>query len=414
MSELFRREAVEHHRQRLYGEVVMTLPLTHWAITTVIALAIILLLSFLVFGSYARKETIGGWVRPDHGIVRVQTQDEGVVEAISVVEGQDVEAGASLLALRLDADLRKGESFSRRLTADFENERHQLQDQMSAAQAQFRVREARVRGEVAGLERELDQYRRQLKVLDARTVLAKRQLDQRTALVRQGFVSRLDAEKLEDTLLATHQATEDLTQDILVKENKAKALRHDLTALPHERQAALAVLGERVATLDQRATEAGRRSHIVLTAPVAGRVADVRVELGETAKAKSVLIEILPQGAQIQVELFAPSRATGFLIAGSEVQLRYDAFPYQKFGVSKGRVLRISRSTMDARDLPRSISVDEPVYRVIVALDRQNVLVNGKEHPLQSGMTLKADLILERRRMIEYLFAPLLGAVRRG
>ncbi len=414
MSELFRREAVEHHRQRLYGEVVMLLPLTHWAITTVIALAIVLLLSFLLFGSYARKETIGGWVRPDRGVVRVQAQDEGVVESVSVIEGQDVEAGAALLSLRLDADLRNGESFGRQLAAELENERRQLQEQMSAAQAQFIVRESRLRAEADGLERELAQYRRQVAVLDARTELAKRQWEQRTALLRQGFVSKLDAEKLEDALLAVQQAKGELMQDALVKESKARSLRHDLAALPHERQAALAVIGERLATLDQRVTEARRRSHVLLTAPLAGRIADVRVAPGESAKAKSVLVEILPQGAQIQVELFAPSRATGFLNPGSEVQLRYDAFPYQKFGVSKGRVVRISRSTMDAHDLPRSVSADEPVYRVIVALERQDVLVNGKAHPLQSGMTLKADLILERRRVIEYLFAPLLGAARRG
>jgi membrane fusion protein len=187
-----------------------------------------------------------------------------------------------------------------------------------------------------------------------------------------------------------------------------------LASLPHDRNAALATIGERVALLDQRLTEAGRRSHVVLTAPVAGRIADIRVELGETAKAKSVLVEVIPEGAGLQVELFAPSRATGFLAPGTEVQLRYDAFPYQKFGVSSGRILRISRSTMDARELPRTMVADEPVYRVIVTIDRDHVMVDGKKRPLQAGMTLKADLILERRRVAEFLFAPLLGAARRG
>jgi membrane fusion protein len=140
----------------------------------------------------------------------------------------------------------------------------------------------------------------------------------------------------------------------------------------------------------------------------------VRIEPGETAKAKSILVEIVPQGAQLQAELFAPSRATGFLTSGSEVQLRYDAFPYQKFGVSRGQIVRISRSTMDARELPRTVTTDEPVYRVIVALDRDHVLIDGHAHPLQTGMTLRADIILERRRIVEFLFAPLLGIAQRG
>jgi membrane fusion protein len=413
-SDLFRREAVEHHRQRLYGEVVLTMPTTHWAVTAIVAVVVALILGVLAFGSYARKETIGGWVRPDRGVVRVQAQDEGVVENVAVSEGQQVDVGATLLTLRLDPDVAKGESFGQRVVADLAAERKQLEDQLAASRAQFEVREARLAGELVGLDREIRQYKLRHELLEKRVALAQRQHDERTSLVKQGFLSKLDAERLEDAVLAARQAREEQVQDLVQRENKANSTRYELAALPHERRAVLAAVGERLALLDQRLTEAGRRSKVVLTAPVAGRIASVRVEPGEAAKAKSALVDILPAGSGLQVELFAPSRSAGFLSEGTEVQLRYDAFPYQKFGVSKGRIIRVSRSTMDAKELPRSLSADEPVYRAIVALDQPHVLVDGRIQPLQAGMTLKADLILERRRVGEYLFAPLFGAARRG
>jgi membrane fusion protein len=414
ITDLFRREAVEHHRQRLYGEVVLTMPMTHWAVTAVIGLVVLLIVGVLGFGSYARKETVGGWVRPDRGVVRVQAQDEGVVEVIAVAEGEDVEAGSPLLTIRLDPDIGHGESFGRRVAADLELERAQLQQQMAALKAQFEVRQARLASDLQGLEREIAQFRVRYELLDKRLVLARRQLEERAALLKQGFLPKLDADRLEDAVLAAREAREEQGQELLQRENKAVSTRYELAGLPHERNAALAVIGERLALLEQRLTEAGRRSRVVLTAPVAGRVSAVRVETGEVAKAKAVLLDLLPAGSGLQVELFAPSRAVGFIANGSRVQIRYDAFPYQKFGVSSGRIVRVSHSTMEAKDLPRTISADEPVYRVLVALEQDHLVVDGRKRPLQAGMTLKADLILERRRVAEYLFAPLFGAARRG
>jgi membrane fusion protein len=414
MSELFRREAIEHRRQRLYGEVVLAVPLTHWAVTATIAAAFFLLVCFLVFGSFARKETVVGWVRPDRGVVRVQAQDDGVVESVHVVEGQDVDEGAPLIGLRLDADLARGESFSRRLAAELDGERRQLEDQLSAATAQVDARENRLRDDIESLDHQISQYRRQIAVNAERTALAQRQVDERAPYVQQGVVSRIDADKLEDNLLASRQTKEELAQEMLRKEHQARTLSREIATIPQARQTAIAGIRERIFALDQRITQAVRRAHVTLSAPVAGRVAGVHRVAGETARANSVLVDLLPRDGKLQVELFAPTRATGFVVPGSEVRLRYDAFPYQKFGVSHGRILRISEAAIDGRDILGSPAGDEQVYRIVVGIDNDYVLVDGRPHTLRSGMTLKADLIVERRSVGEYLFAPLLGAFRRG
>lgn len=412
--DLFRREAIEHRQQKLYGEVVLTLPISGWAVTSVVVLAFALILYVLVFGSYARKETMGGWLRPDRGVVRVQAQDDGVVESVHVVEGSYVEAGAELVTLRLDADLAKGDAVTGRLTAGLRSERAQLQLQLDATRERMELQTSRLRDEATGLEAELDQYRRQLALLDRRTSLAQRHVDEQADLVKQGFLSRRDYDKTEDDLLAQAQSKEVLHQDILIKQNRLKSARYELAAMAHEQTAALGAVGERLAALDQRLVEVSRRARVVLTAPIAGRIAFVRVAVGEPAKANSALVDLLPEGGKLRAELFAPSRSTGFLHLGSDVQLRYDAYPYQKFGVGHGRVLQVSRTSVDPRDLPRALVGDEPVYRIIVELDRDHLVIDGTDHPLTAGTTLKADIVLERRRVGEFLFAPLLGFSKRG
>jgi membrane fusion protein len=52
--------------------------------------------------------------------------------------------------------------------------------------------------------------------------------------------------------------------------------------------------------------------------------------------------------------------------------------------------------------------VKEPVYRVDVKLDRQNVSALGKEIALRPGMLVSADILLERRTLLEWLFEPVL------
>ncbi|MBC8057325.1 MAG: HlyD family secretion protein, partial [Rhizobiales bacterium] len=121
----------------------------------------------------------------------------------------------------------------------------------------------------------------------------------------------------------------------------------------------------------------------------------------------------------LQAQLFAPSSAVGFVRANQQVQLRYQAFPYQKFGHQSGEVVQVSRSPLQASELaglslPAALSAGgEPLYRITVDLDRQSVAAYGQPQALSPGMQLEADVLLDRRRLIEWLFEPVLGIAGR-
>jgi membrane fusion protein len=105
-----------------------------------------------------------------------------------------------------------------------------------------------------------------------------------------------------------------------------------------------------------------------------------------------------------------PSRAVGFVEPGDDVLLRFHAFPYQKFGQGRGEVVRVSRSALSSGELS-SIAVQgsapEPLYRVIVQLERETVEAFGKQEPLKPGMMLEADVLGEERKLWEWLLEPL-------
>jgi membrane fusion protein len=129
--------------------------------------------------------------------------------------------------------------------------------------------------------------------------------------------------------------------------------------------------------------------------------------------AEQRVASLLPAGSVLEAELYAPSRAAGFIHPGTAVLLRYDAFPYQKFGLFSGRVREIAAATVPLGDVQRpgadTPGASEPVYRIRVQLDAQAVPASGQLRELKPGMQLAATLVLEQRTLAEWAIEPLLA-----
>ena len=121
-------------------------------------------------------------------------------------------------------------------------------------------------------------------------------------------------------------------------------------------------------------------------------------------------LEIIPLNANLQAELFFPTRAFGFVRPGQQVRMLYDAFPYQKFGAYRGTVKNVSHTILTGNETTGPITLKEPAYRVSVALERPDIDAYGLKMPLQPDMLLKADVVLEQRSLMRWLLDPVLSA----
>lgn len=142
-------------------------------------------------------------------------------------------------------------------------------------------------------------------------------------------------------------------------------------------------------------------------------VSAINADPGQAVVTNQTLASLLPSGTVLQAELYAPSRAAGFIKPGMAVLLRYQAFAYQKFGQQHGRVREVSSTAMSPEDmaLPGATmttgGTGQPLYRVRVDLERQAVTAYGIPQPLKSGMLLDASVLLEKRRLYEWVLEPL-------
>jgi len=420
MGALFRPEVAEAQRQNWLGHVQLVRPLSLTLLTASALGMLVLVLAFLFFGEYTRKARIGGVLVPDLGVIRLVPPVQGRVLERHVHEGQSVRAGDVMFVLALESST-LSTNVQARVQRSLEERRRSLEE---AARQQAVLTES----ELLSLQRRLDEMMRERNQIEAeaalhrqRLALAQQSLERLESLSRDQFISSAQVQAKKEEVLGLQAQAQALERQSATLARDRAALegeRRDLPVLLKSRQGAI----ERdLAALAREAAEQDAVRQIVVRAPQDGTVSSVLAEPGQSVSPASALASLIPSGAQLQAHLFAPSGAVGFVRPNQEVRLRFEAFPYQKFGHQNGHVLQVSRTPLAAPELAGLTlagptgggNVDEPMFRITVAMDQPELSAFGTTQPLVAGMRMQADVLLERRRLVEWLFAPVLGLTNR-
>lgn len=120
------------------------------------------------------------------------------------------------------------------------------------------------------------------------------------------------------------------------------------------------------------------------------------------------MLSIAPLSSQLEAELLVPSNAIGFVKPGDKVALRYASYAYQKFGSQLGTVKTVSKTPISPVDLNSLIGTQftAPMYKIRVEIPSEAMRIYGKERKLLAGTGIDADIMLERRKLYEFIFEP--------
>ncbi len=268
----------------------------------------------------------------------------------------------------------------------------------------------------AGLARELEALDSEISTQQRRATIAADAVGRATKLDSIGFLSRAGLEREEDAGLEQQARLAQLQRSRLALAREARGLEMEAESALSRNRAQVASIDNQLAALGQERLERELQYHAAIVAPSAGTVATVLVEPGQMVVAGTPLATLIPVNARLEAQLYAPSRSIGFVHEGQDVLLRYLAYPYQKFGMHHANVVAVSKNPMLPGDLGFT-PIDgtrEPVYRIKAEIDAQAIRAYGKIEPLQPGMQVEADILLDRRRLIEWIFEPLLGLAGRA
>jgi membrane fusion protein len=410
-SLLFRPEALDFQQhQRQWGEVVLLQPLSlkvmAWFITAVTVLALV----FLFMAQYARKETVRGYLTPTAGTAKIFTPRQGTIRIVHVKEGQHVQQGQPLLTIATDQIAADGEDVDAAILDTLTHQRDLLTRQVAAQEQRTVSERNRLAALTRGMEAEIAQLEAQIALQRERIQLSQDLALAAAQLNAKGHMPEAAYQQRQEALLQQKQTLSSLNQKLAEQRNQLAETRYALEQLP-------AVMAERAQDLrnelsdtKQRLAEINGRRAFVIRTPIAGRVATLQTTVGQPAEPQRLQLEIIPEGSVLEAELFVPTRAIGFVQPGQKVRILYDAFPYQSFGTYGGRIIRISQTILKDSDISVPVTLQEPAYKVTVALDRPDIDAYGQKMPLQADMLLRADIILARRSLMSWLTDPLLSA----
>ena len=284
--------------------------------------------------------------------------------------------------------------------------RESLQEELTKMSQVHAMEEQAQRKRVQLLESELAQLEAQLQGQASLVTLAEDALARNRDLLGQHFISRDQFQRSEAALLEQRLRRQELERSRLSSTRDLDEARSALASLPLRQQSQRAQLERILSTSNQELSESEAKRRLLITAPVAGLATAITAEPGQTVDAGTPLMALVPAGSGLQAELYAPSRAIGFIRPGQAVHLRYQAYPFQKFGHAEGVVASVTKTALGTGAWTEA-STHEPVYRVTVALRRQTIQAYGQEQALQAGMAVDADILLDRRRLYEWVLQPI-------
>jgi len=407
-KQLFRQEAIDAQREKFFGETTDARPLPMWVITALAFLIAATVIVVGVWGQYTRRERVEGFLASDVGAAKVLIQDSGRVAELLVKEGAVVAKGAPMARISFERSSVQSQSTGAAVAGELAQRRGLLESEQSQVKLLAEQQLIQIRKRVLDLQNEIAQLDREMKLQEQRLASTREQAKRYEDLGKEKFVSDIVVRQKRDEVTDQELKVQSLKRSRATLERDLSAAKLEEPSAALRARSAADQISRQISEVQQTLVQEEAKREAMILSPIDGIATNIAVSLGQSVAADAPFATVLPKGSVLRAELLVPTRAIGFVTKGREVIMRYEAFPYERFGQYRGVIADVSQTVWSAGDKVGPLTVREPAYRVVVTLDQQNVSAMGQDVPLKSGMLVNADILLEKRTLLEWLFEPVL------
>jgi hemolysin D len=374
-----------------------------------------------------------GKVVPQGRTKVVQPLEIGVVRAIHVADGDRVTVGQPLIDLdptdaTADLDKMERERVARALdvarldsllsggpdTAPLQVPDGSEPNLLEAAERLLDSQWQECTARLAALDGEIERRTSEIKVaeseverLKAILPLLRDRSDSLGGLALKGFTSRLHASEVQQQLIEAEK-------NLLGAEDKHREAEAALRAAQQQRRQTeresesqwrkdRAEAADKWAVARQEILKARKRRDLQrLVSPIDGTVTNLATwTVGGVVKPGDTLLNVVPLSATPEIEAQVLNKDIGFVLAGQKVSVKFDAFPFTRYGTVPGEVIDVSRDANKDDKLGL-------VYPVRVRLEAADMEIDGKRVAIAPGMAVNAEIITGDRRVIDFVLSPIL------
>ncbi|NWK52103.1 MULTISPECIES: HlyD family secretion protein [Acinetobacter] len=412
-SNLFRKEALDAKQAKWTGNIILSRPFS-FTFLTICALCIALvIIAFAVWGSYTKRSTVQGQLIPQSGLIQVYTTQSGTVLKKNVYEGQSVKKGDIVFTISTASYGEQG-SIADALAKQTQLKEQSIRNEITRMRFIHQDEKRTINNQISLLNGTLVKVENLIANQRERVNLAKKNQQRYGNILHENAISHEEFEARKIDYLDQLAQYESLQREKVSLEKQLTEQQISLSGLENRQNNQIEQLERLSSSNTQELIEMQSRQHITIQANSSGVIGTINAEVGQFVDLSKPLLTVLPENTPLIAQLYVPSRAIGFVKEGDQVLLRYQAYPYQKFGHAKAQVLSVAKTALASQDLqtigiisPQEQLNNEPVYLVRAKLDKQMVKAYGKDMPLQVGMTLEGDIMHEKRKLYEWVLEPL-------
>ena len=408
-DKLFREKALQNQRAQVYGQVLLSTPFSYKILTTIATILALLIVALLLFGQYARKERVTGQLIPDQGVVKVYATAMGIIKNSLIKEGQNVQAGDILFIINTEKYTNNNEKLNDEIKNELLKQQANIKTKIKTEKIFNATEQLNNSNRIKSLKQEIINLEQQIGTQKKLLQISRKQVEEHQDFFNRKLVLTAEVENKQVVYLQTKTALETIQRTLINKKNELSDAQRRTELIPHEKDNKLLDLKNRQSQISQQLTEIQGSQAYIIRAPRSGIVTSVQLDQGQQVRSNDLLLAILPQEYKLHAELYVTSKSIGFIEKGKRVLLRYDAYPYQRYGLYEGQVAEVAATALLRTKTAFSRYKNQPVYKIKIQLAQQTVNVHGTNIPLQSGMTVTADIIIENRSLIQWLLGPIFG-----
>ncbi len=406
-NDLFRQQVIDKQKSSQFGSVMIINPLSFKVLALLSSLIVLTLLSFVVWGEYTRKQAVSGLLSPDSGLITLYAARSGTVSKCHVKQEQLVTHATDLLLISTHNNFSSSGDLQDQLLQKIALEKNLLR-------SSYKKTVDLSKQQISSIQHKIEMFNRQRVKSSRQLVLENEILDsinsemKRTELlVQKNLISRSSFDVKRQAVLKQKAKIIDLNNSIEQLANQLIQLPTDISILELQREQQLYDFNREINNIEKNEINLLAEQNYIVRTEVNSIVTHVLVKQGQFINAGQPLLTLRPERSDLNAELYIPSHSIGLIKTGQSVMLRYDAFPYERYGTFKGELQNISQSVVAPNQLRNSLTYNEPVYQATVKLDQQFVSAYGQQIKLTPEMTLTADIQLDTVPLYRLLLEPI-------
>ncbi|MCO7224309.1 HlyD family secretion protein [Pleionea sp. CnH1-48] len=399
---LFRNEAIRAKSDYQYGRALIKTPkLLSYLIVTLLSFFIISLV-VVSLSTYSRKVSVRGILMPLHGEIKVYSEISGIIDSVLVEGGGYVDEEQPLFEIKRSLIDEQGVDYNKAKLNELQRQKSLLKKTIKETRQLFESDRSVSKIQLKSLKMELAKLKELLALENEQKSVLQEQLSNISDLVSKGHASKKLSWDYEKNIVAQRVKIKATEGNIVKLESQVHQLELEGVATINSNSIKINNLEKELSLIETSLLDSRMKNNVRIVSPVSGHVSFLQVHKGQKIDQNLLLATILPKKNQLIAEVQVPSSAISELYPGKLVKIKFDAFPYQEFGLFDGQVIEVSSSVLKPEEIVAQLKPVVPVYLVKVELEDERIVRKGKSYELQSGMLLDAEVIIETMQIIDW------------